>query len=123
MGFFDILKSAAGGDAEQEGHEALDNVLQNTPLGGMSGLLDQLKQGGLGSEVEAWRQGDGSGVTADAIKAALGDQHIQAIASSLGISTDEVASHLSEHLPAMAQAHAEDAAQADDTQQAETADS
>jgi uncharacterized protein YidB (DUF937 family) len=106
MGFFDVLKSAAGDMGDQEAHQAFDGVLQNTPLGGMSGLLGQLEQGGLGSQVEAWCQGGASNVSPDQIKTALGDEHVQAIASSLGISTDDVANHLAEHLPDMAQAHA-----------------
>jgi len=82
-------------------------VLQNTSFGGMSGLLDHLEEGGLGEAVEAWTTGgDHPAVSRDAIKEALGDQHVQQIATSLGISTDEVAQYLAEHLPAMAQAHA-----------------
>jgi uncharacterized protein YidB (DUF937 family) len=72
----------------------------------MSGLLDQLRQGGLGDQVSSWCQGAASNVAPDQIRGALGEQHVQAIANQLGISTDDVAQQLSEHLPAMAQAHA-----------------
>jgi uncharacterized protein YidB (DUF937 family) len=106
MGFLDALKSAAGEMGDQEAHQAFDGVLQNTPLGGMSGLLGQLQQGGLGEQVTSWCQGAAANVSPDQIRSALGDEHVQAIASSLGISTDDVANHLAEHLPDMAQAHA-----------------
>ena len=108
LSFFDTLQGAAGDFAGQEAHQAFGSVLQETPLGGMSGLLDQLKQGGLAEQVEGWCQGQISNVAPEQIQAALGDQHLQQIASSLGISPDEVAGHLAEHLPAMAQAHSQD---------------
>lgn len=107
MGFLDALKSAAGEIDPEEAHEALGGVLQNTSLGDVSGLLNQLGQGGLGDQVKAWASGEAAAVGPEAIKSALGDEHIQAIASSLGVSTDEVAEHLAEHLPALTQAHAE----------------
>jgi uncharacterized protein YidB (DUF937 family) len=104
MGFLDTLMSAAGGDAGQDAQGALGNVLQNTSLGGMSGLLGQLSQGGLANEVQAWTSGGGAPVSADQIQAALGDSHIQSIAQALGIDPSEVASNLAQHLPGMAQA-------------------
>jgi uncharacterized protein YidB (DUF937 family) len=112
MGFFDTLKDAAGEMAgSQEAHEAFGAVLEKTPLGGMDGLLDQLEQGGLGSAVHAWCAGeDHPAVSPDQIKDALGEDHLQHIASSLGISPDEAAAHLSEHLPQMTAAHADAAA-------------
>jgi uncharacterized protein YidB (DUF937 family) len=108
MGFLDSLKKAAGGLAGQEPHQALGGLLQNTQLGGMSGLLDQLAQGGLGEQVRTWCDGGRASVSADQIKGALGDEHVRAIAAKLGVSPDDVAQHLSEHLPAMAEAHAEE---------------
>jgi uncharacterized protein YidB (DUF937 family) len=115
MSFLDAIKSAAGGFAEQEAHQALDGALQNTSVGGMSGLLGQLSQGGLGDQVQGWLQGEGGQVTGDAIKAALGDEHIQSIASQLGINPDDVASQLAANLPGMAQAHAADQGGSDDS--------
>ena len=106
MGFLDSLKSAVGGFADQETHEAFGNVLQGTSLGGMSGLLDQLKQGGLGAQVSSWCEGGAANVSPDQIRTALGNEQVHAIAQKLGISTDDVAQHLSEHLPGMAAAHA-----------------
>lgn len=106
MGFLDSLKSAAGDYAGERAHEAFGSVLQNTQLGGMSGLLDQLKQGGLGEQVRSWCEGGQAGVSPDQIKNALGDEHVRAIAEKLGISTDDVAQNLAQHLPAMTEAHA-----------------
>ncbi len=106
MGFFDILASAVANGGSQQPHEALDSVLQNTPLGGMSGLLDQLSQNGLAGQVASWAGGQTAHVTPDEVTAALDDTHLQGMASSLGISPDEVAGYLSSHLPALASAFA-----------------
>ena len=108
MGFLDSLKSAAGEYAGEQAHEAFGSVLQNTQLGGMSGLLDQLKEGGLGEQVRSWCGGGQASVSPDQIRNALGEEHVRAIAEKLGISTDDVAQHLSDHLPAMTEAHAAD---------------
>jgi uncharacterized protein YidB (DUF937 family) len=108
MSFLDTIRSAAGDDAGQQAHQAFGNVLQNTQLGGMSGLLEQLAQGGLGEQVRSWCGGDQAGVSPDQIQSALGDEHVQAIAGQLGLSPDALTRQLSQHLPAMAQAHAAD---------------
>ena len=108
MSFLDMIKGAAGDYAGQEAHQAFGNVLQNTTLGGMSGLLEQLAQGGLGEQVRSWCGGSLAGVSPDQIQNALGDQHVQAIAGQLGLSPDALTQQLSQHLPAMAQAHAAD---------------
>lgn len=108
MSFLDMIKGAIANYAGQKPHQALGDVLQNTQLGGLSGLLQQLAQGGLGEQVRSWGSGDQAGVSPDQIRGALGDEHVQAIASQLGLSPDMLAQQLSQHLPAMAQAHAED---------------
>jgi uncharacterized protein YidB (DUF937 family) len=108
MSFLDAIKGAAGDYAGQQAHEQFGNVLQNTQLGGMSGLLQQLAQGGLGEQVRSWQGGDQAGVSPDQIQSALGDEHVQAIAGQLGLSPDNLAQQLSQHLPAMAQAYAAD---------------
>ena len=104
MGFLDILRTVTGGMDDQPAHEAFGSVLQATPLGGLSGLLGQLSQGGLGEQVTTWCQGGQAAVAPELIRSALGEQHVQALAASLGVSPDEVAGHLSEHLPALAAA-------------------
>jgi uncharacterized protein YidB (DUF937 family) len=108
MSFLDTIKGAAGDYAGQEAHEAFGSVLQNTQLGGMSGLLQQLAQGGLGEQVRSWCGGDRTSVSPDQLRGALGDEHVQAIAGQLGLSPEALTQQLSQHLPAMAEAHAAD---------------
>ena len=109
MSIFDSLKNVAAAEvlSGQEAHEAFGAALQNTQLGDMSGLLDKLHEGGLSETVEAWADGEEHApVSADQLKAALGDEHVEALlASSLGLPADQVLHGLAEHLPTLAAAH------------------
>jgi uncharacterized protein YidB (DUF937 family) len=107
MGLLDELAGAAKGalmgGAENAAQGVLGNVLQNSSLGGLSGLMGQLNQSGLGHLVASW-SGDGQGqpISVDQLKAALTPEHIQEIASSLGMDANGALAHLAEHLPMLA---------------------
>jgi len=101
MGFFDQLKDAGGQLVAGEAHQLLDGVLQGSPFGGVSGLVDQLKQGGLAEEIEAWREGAPAAVGPEQLRAALGDANLSEAAASLGVSPDAMLSDLAAHLPAI----------------------
>ena len=107
MGFLDDALGAAKGallnGAEGGAQGILSNVLGNSSLGGVSGILGQLNQSGLGHLVSSWT-GDGQNqpISVDQLKAALTPEHIQEIASSLGMSPDSALGHLAEHLPMLA---------------------
>jgi uncharacterized protein YidB (DUF937 family) len=110
MSLFDSLKTMGGDAFGGDPHAALGQALENSSLGGVSGLLDSLHEGGLEGAVESWTQGgEHLPVTADQLKDVLDNDHVQQIASSLGISTDQVFAGLAEHLPALASAHVADA--------------
>jgi uncharacterized protein YidB (DUF937 family) len=70
--------------------------------GGYQGILAKLNQAGLGQQVDSWLATSGKNlpVTPQQIEAALGNQHLQALAKSLGVPVDEVGSILAGHLPA-----------------------
>jgi uncharacterized protein YidB (DUF937 family) len=103
MSWSDALKGAVGnlvGEAEQGGLPALiKNVLGEE---GLQSVLAKLKQGGLGPQVASWldKNRDNLPVTPEQIRAALGDQHVQQIAKSLGIPIDTVVDALAKYLPA-----------------------
>jgi uncharacterized protein YidB (DUF937 family) len=107
MGLLDDMIGAAKGamleGAENSAQGVLGNVLQNSSLGGISGLMGQLGQSGLGHLVSSWT-GDGQGqpISVDQLKAALTPEHIQEIASSLGMDPNSALGHLAEHLPMLA---------------------
>jgi len=104
MGLFDNLGGVltnALGQAESAAMPALISaVLAKTELGNIQGLLDKLQQSGLGPQVSSWL-GDGKKlpITADQLRAALGNGQIQQLAASFGLPVDKVLASLAEHLP------------------------
>ena len=67
--------------------------------GGLQGLVGQFQNAGLADIVQSWvSTGENKAISPDQIQTALGDQ-IGGIASKLGLSTTDVASHLSNLLP------------------------
>jgi uncharacterized protein YidB (DUF937 family) len=107
MGFFDQIRAVIGSQVEQEAHVMFNQALSGTSVGGLGGLLTQLEQGGLGTAVQAWSQGNAHpAVGVDQLRNALGDSHLQNIAGQLGLPVEGMLAHLVEQLPALAQAHA-----------------
>ena len=71
--------------------------------GGANALFTQALSGmgGLGNVVSSWiGKGSNLPISASQIQAALGDEHIRALATSFGIPIDQVAGMLAQHLPA-----------------------
>ena len=106
MGLLDnlgeTLKSALG-NVESAGAPALiDAALAKTSFGSLQGLMDKLKAGGLDEQVKSWLAGKNISVTADQLRAALGNDQVKQLAEKFGLSTDTVLNFLSEHLPAAA---------------------
>jgi len=107
MGLFDSLESLAGQALQSDAPPALWSALDNSSVGGLSGLLGKLQQGGVGDVATS--------LEPEVLQAALGDAHVQSIANSMGVSPDQVLSLLSAHLPALAAAQPAAAAPADDS--------
>jgi uncharacterized protein YidB (DUF937 family) len=64
------------------------------------GLQGIVNQNGLGAQVASWLgNGQNIAITPDQLKAALGNEHVQKLAASLGLSTDDALKILSQHLP------------------------
>ena len=107
MGLFDGLEKMAMEQLGQQGPGFLTQALANTPLGGASGLIEQLVQGGLGSQVAAMASGQpGAGVSPDMLKDVLDEGHVQQLAGQFGVNPDQVLGLISQHLPALAQQQA-----------------
>jgi uncharacterized protein YidB (DUF937 family) len=99
-----VLKGLAGQQGQAGGGGLggiLGQVLANTDLGSLGGLLDQLQKSGLGPQVSSWL-GNGANlpVSVDQLRQALGDDTIRQISASLGIPIDQLLNQLSQHLPA-----------------------
>lgn len=103
MGLFDdvtgAVKATVLGGAQSSARDVLHNALGSTALGGLSGLVQQLNAGGLSDMVASWKNGQGLPVSVDQLKGALSPDHVQQIASALGMPADSALAHLAEHLP------------------------
>jgi uncharacterized protein YidB (DUF937 family) len=88
MGLLDALTSIAGG-ASPEHHgvaDALSQVMQEHPEG-MDGILNQLKQNGLGQQVESWvKPGENQSISPDQVQQGFGSTLLENIAQRAGIS-------------------------------------
>lgn len=75
-------------------------VLSRTNLGNLNGLVAELQRGGLGRQVASWLgNGPNLPLTAEQLRTALGNEHVQQLARELGLPADEALKILSEHLP------------------------
>jgi uncharacterized protein YidB (DUF937 family) len=111
MGLFDELAGAAKGaifNAAEGGVQAvLGQVVHSTTEGGVEGLLEKLKAGGLGDQVASWMgPGHNIPISADQLQAVLGNQHLQDMARSMGLPVDQALEGLAEHLPGLISGHA-----------------
>jgi uncharacterized protein YidB (DUF937 family) len=72
----------------------------NSQPGGLSGLVQQFHDKGLGGLVTSWvGTGQNMPVSADQLQHVLGSEQVKEIAAQAGISPDMVTSHLSQLLP------------------------
>ena len=105
MGLLDNLGGSLGGILGQVTSAAapglISAVLAKTNLGDLQGLVNQLQQGGVGDQVKSWL-GNGSNmpVTAEQLRAALGNDQVKQIAEKFGLPVDQALKLLAEHLPA-----------------------
>ncbi len=100
MALFDKLGGILGEVTAAAAPALISSVLAKTNMGDLQGLVSKLQEGGLGAQVQSWL-GNGSNmpVTADQLRAALGDEHVKQLAEQFGVPVDKVLGLLSEHLP------------------------
>jgi uncharacterized protein YidB (DUF937 family) len=102
MGLLDQLNlGGVLGQVEAAALPALLNaVLAKTQYGDLNGLVTKLQQGGLGPQVQSWL-GNGANmpITADQLKAVLGNDQVQEFARHMGLPVDAMLKLLAEHLP------------------------
>jgi uncharacterized protein YidB (DUF937 family) len=103
MGLLDDLAGKAitsflGSSQNPLAHSALE-MIQNQP-GGLSGLVQQFQQKGLGDVVSSWvSTGQNLPITAEQISHVLGSQQVKDLAAKVGISPEQASSQLSALLP------------------------
>ena len=97
MGLFDSLKGALESEAFPV---MLNTLLAQTPYHDLNGLVAALQNGGLGPQVKSWLgNGQNMPITADQLKAVLGNAQVQDFARHLGLPVDEVLNLLAQYLP------------------------
>jgi uncharacterized protein YidB (DUF937 family) len=105
MGLFDEIVSGAlkgvMGQAEQSLLPGLlSQLLANTNLGSIGGLLQQLQQGGLGGQVASWLgNGANHAISPDQLRSALGSEQLQQMAQAAGLPIDKLLAILAQQLP------------------------
>jgi uncharacterized protein YidB (DUF937 family) len=106
MGLIDSIIGAVTGASsatseESGGHPlmaALAGLLEQN--GGLSGLLGQFSQHGLGEVASSWvGLSENRGITAEQIQSVLGNDQIAGIASKLGLNAEQASGLLSQYLP------------------------
>ena len=109
MGLLDSLAGAAGQLlGQQQGNNspllqaALSMLNNGSAQGGLQGLVQQFTQAGLGQQIQSWI-GNGANlpISADQVKQALGNAHLDSLAQASGLNTSDVATHLSSLLPGL----------------------
>jgi uncharacterized protein YidB (DUF937 family) len=107
MSWSDALKGAVGNIVGQAEQAALPGLIKSV-LGteGLQTILSKLQDAGFDSQVASWVDKNKSNlpISPDQIRAALGDEHVQQIAKSLGIPVDAILAALAEKLPEIANA-------------------
>jgi len=100
LGLGDALKGLLG-QAESAALPAVINaVLAKTQYRDLNGLVAALEKGGLGPQVQSWL-GPGANlpITADQLKAVLGNSQVQDFARHLGLPVDETLKVMAQYLP------------------------
>jgi uncharacterized protein YidB (DUF937 family) len=97
MGLFDSLKGALESEALPT---MLNTILAQTQYHDLPGLVAALEKGGLGPQVQSWLgNGQNMPITADQLKAVLGNTEVQTFARQMGLPVDQVLQLVAQYLP------------------------
>lgn len=101
MGLLDSIKGTVlgkmGGEQDSMAQVAMDLFNQN---GGLSGILDKFKQGGLSEVADSWvGKGENIAISAEQISSVLGNGIIAEMAAKFGINPETLSAQIAEHLP------------------------
>jgi len=106
MGLFDGVAGAVLGKVLGGGQAGDQGVLTDIALelfnqnGGIGGILDKFKEGGLGDAAASWVSlGENLPVSADQVASVFGNSAITDLAAKFGISPDVLTSQIAQHLP------------------------
>lgn len=100
----DLLMSKLGGNGSSDSVTSmLSGLLSNggdTNPGGMGGLLDMMKEKGLGSIADSWLgDGDNEEISSDQMREVLGQDQVSQMAQQLDTNEDSLLDGLRDALP------------------------
>lgn len=103
MGLFDSIAGAVlgkiGGEQGGMAQAAMEMFNQN---GGLSGVLDKFKEGGLADAAASWvGKGENMPISADQIASVLGNGQIAEMAAKFGISPETLSAQIAQYLPTL----------------------
>jgi uncharacterized protein YidB (DUF937 family) len=98
MSWSDTLKGIVG-ESEQAAMPGLVEKILGPER--IQSILAKLNDAGFQTQVQSWldKNKDSLPITADQVRKALGDEHVQQIAKTLGIPMDKVFELLAKYLP------------------------
>ena len=100
LGLGDALKGAFGQIESAALPALINSVLAKTQYHDLNGLVAALQNGGLDEQVQSWL-GPGANIpiTADQLKAVLGNSQVQDFARHLGLPVDQTLNLMAQYLP------------------------
>jgi uncharacterized protein YidB (DUF937 family) len=100
LGLGDTLKGALGSIEAAAVPALINAVLAKTQYHDLNGLVAALQKGGLGPQVQSWLgNGTNMPITADQLKAVLGNAQVQQFARQMGLPVDEMLKVVAQYLP------------------------
>ncbi len=101
MGLFDSVAGAVmgklGGEQGNMAQVAMEMFNQN---GGLGGIIQKFKEGGLGEQAASWvGKGENLPISAEQISSVIGNGAIAEMAEKFGLSPDVLSSKIAEYLP------------------------
>jgi uncharacterized protein YidB (DUF937 family) len=96
----EVLSQFSSGNHPEGMLDAVTTMLNDPRTGGLQGLVTTFEQSGMGGVIASWiGTGANQSISAEQIQSVLGSEQVQAMASRLGLNTQEVAGHLAQLLP------------------------
>ncbi|MFC1833136.1 YidB family protein [Thermodesulfobacteriota bacterium] len=105
MGLFDdvkdsIVSNVLGSNEQGNLLETVMGFLQSSDSGGLSGLVNQFQDSGLGDTISSWiGTGSNQPISPEEMQQAMGAGQINRIAEQMGVSSEEASNGLADMLP------------------------
>ena len=100
MGLLDSIAGAVGGQEQNSVISQVMGLINNPNGGGLAGLLEQFKAGGLGHLADSWvGTGQNLPISAEQVQGVLGSERVQQMAAKVGISPEMLSGQLAKLLP------------------------